>query len=454
MFFFYNLSIKYKLVLIILFVSILASSFGFVISSILTMRSNRNTMVNNMRMNARLVSDYCVPTLVFFNKEGAEEELAKLEIIPSIRNAIIYDDSGNVFVEFRKDKDEFASPRPINGSVQFFRGNFLHVFEPINYRGVSYGTIYLRVSTEDLSKRMTQSILTYISIFLGIILISYIFALNFQRIISGPILQLAAITDQISSNPDLSMRLEIKGSDEISILFNRFNMMLTQLHHRELERDKAETEIKASLKEKEVLLKEVHHRVKNNLQVISSLLNLQSRYIKDETTLTIFQESKNRIRSMALIHEKLYRSEDIASINFKDYIKSLTMDLRHSYGLDGSNCASLNLDVEELFLSIDSAVPCGLVINELISNAFKYAFKDFSCDDKAEILIRMRTNEDSEIHLTIADNGKGIPPEIDIRNTSSLGLRLATILVEEQLSGKIDVKRGKGTEFDITFSAK
>ena len=454
MFFFYNLSIKYKLVIIILFVSILASSFGFIISSILIMRSNRDNMVNYMRMNARLVSDYCVPTLVFFNKEGAEEELAKLEVIPIIRNAIIYDDSGNVFVEFRKGNDLFSHPRPLSGSVQYFRGDYLHVFEPINYRGISYGTIYLRVSTAELSKRMNQSIFMYLVIFIGVMTLSYLFALYFQRLISWPILQLAAVTDQISSNPDLSMRLEIKGTDEISILFNRFNMMLTQLHHRELERDKAEAEIKASLKEKEVLLKEIHHRVKNNLQVISSLLNLQSRYIEDEATLTIFRESKNRIRSMALIHEKLYRSADIASINFKDYVKNLTMDLRHSYGLDGSNCATLNLEVEELYLSIDSAVPCGLVINELVSNAFKYAFKDFQCEDKPEIRISMEKDEDGRIELKIADNGKGIPPDIDIRNTSSLGLRLATILVEEQLAGTINVNRESGTEFCISFTPR
>ncbi|AUB39254.1 CheY chemotaxis protein or a CheY-like REC [Nostoc flagelliforme CCNUN1] len=139
------------------------------------------------------------------------------------------------------------------------------------------------------------------------------------------------------------------------------------------ERKQAEEQIKASLQEKEVLLKEIHHRVKNNLQIISSLLNLQAEYIKDNQALEVFKDSQNRIESMALIHEKLYQSQDLAKINFADYIQDLVTNLFYSYNVN-SSAISLKMNVEEVFLAIDAAIPCGLIINELISNSLKYAF--------------------------------------------------------------------------------
>jgi PAS domain S-box-containing protein len=211
------------------------------------------------------------------------------------------------------------------------------------------------------------------------------------------------------------------------------------------ERKHAEEQIKASLREKEVLLKEIHHRVKNNMQVISTLLMLQAANIKDKQYADMFKESQVRIRSMALVHEKLYRSEDFANVDFNGYIKSLLNFLFRSYGVD-TNKIALKLEVEDVSLGLDTAIPCGLVINELVSNSIKYAFPE---DRKGEIRITFRSINEDDLELTVSDDGIGIPEDLDIRNTKSLGLDLVTILAEDQLDGKIELDRTEGTKYYI-----
>jgi PAS domain S-box-containing protein len=211
------------------------------------------------------------------------------------------------------------------------------------------------------------------------------------------------------------------------------------------ERKKVEEQIKASLREKEVLLREIHHRVKNNLQVISSLLSLQSRYIRNSQYAEMFTESQNRVRSMALIHEKLYQSEDLANIDSDEYIKTLVRELIKSYRMDPDKIR-IKIEVDDVSLGVDTAIPCGLIINELVSNSLKYAFPD----KKGEITVALHS-VDGKIELIISDNGVGIPENIDFKNTKTLGLRLVTILAENQLNGDIDLIKNKGTEVRITF---
>jgi len=213
------------------------------------------------------------------------------------------------------------------------------------------------------------------------------------------------------------------------------------------ERKQAEEKIKASLKEKELLLQEIHHRVKNNLQVISSLLKLQSEYIEDKQAFQMFKDSQNRIKSMALIHEKLYKSKDLAEIDFKIYINDLAYELFRSYEIDPSKIA-LRMDVKDISLRIDVAIPCGLIINELISNSLKYAFPQ---GREGGIKIALRSINKNKIELKVKDNGIGLPEDFDFRKTKSLGLHIVTILVEDQLDGKIELNRAGGTEFKITF---
>ncbi|MGZ4033688.1 MAG: sensor histidine kinase, partial [Bacteroidia bacterium] len=208
----------------------------------------------------------------------------------------------------------------------------------------------------------------------------------------------------------------------------------------------SEERIRQSLQEKEVLLKEVHHRVKNNLQVISSILNLQSSYVKDEGTLNILKESQNRIKSMAFIHESLYQTKDFSSINFTEYVINLSQNLIHSYS-NFDHEIKLNLDIQNVFLNLDLAIPCGLIINEIVSNALKYAFVDKG--EGGEISIKMEILGENLI-LLIGDNGKGLPKHIDYRNTESLGLQLVVTLTD-QLSGTIEIDLENGTNYTIIF---
>ena len=232
------------------------------------------------------------------------------------------------------------------------------------------------------------------------------------------------------------------------------------------ERKRAEEQIKASLEEKEVLLREIHHRVKNNLQVIASLLNLQEKDIEDKRLNEVFNNCRDRIFAMALVHDKLYQSENLANINFGEYIEALANTLFQTYRITGN--IALKMDVEDVSLGIDSAIPCGLILNELISNSLKHAFPG---DREGEIRIALHaeglrmearveaddgtaSDSDGKITLIVSNNGVEFPEDLDFRNTESLGLQLVTLLAEDQLDGTIELDRSSGTAFKITFDAK
>lgn len=211
------------------------------------------------------------------------------------------------------------------------------------------------------------------------------------------------------------------------------------------ERRKAEEKIKESLNEKEILLREIHHRVKNNMQVISSLLNLQSRYIEDEEDRNIFKESQNRVRSMAIVHEMLYQSPDLARINLGDYIKNLTKFLCQSYSARNRNI-ELETHIEDIQMEIDTAIPLGLIINELVSNSLKHAFVT---GQKGQIMVGVQSTDD-EFMITVSDNGRGFPEELDFKKTKTLGLQLVNTLIN-QIKGEIELERDGGTKFIIKF---
>ncbi len=226
----------------------------------------------------------------------------------------------------------------------------------------------------------------------------------------------------------------------------------------------AEYEIRKSLKEKEVLLREIHHRVKNNLQIISSLINLQSNHLNDPETSETFREIQNRVKSIALLHEKLYQSEDISKINLADYIPHIAVDLYKSYGV--SSNIKLDINVDDVFLDINKALPCGLIINELLTNSIKHAFpadyvrgpangtfassKERSLSKEGTISIIIHDNGDI-CQMMVRDNGIGYPDDLDINNIETLGLRLVDGL-RSQLSGEIEIKNDEnGAFFKLTF---
>ncbi len=214
------------------------------------------------------------------------------------------------------------------------------------------------------------------------------------------------------------------------------------------ERKLAEAQLKTNLKEKEVLLKEIHHRVKNNLYVISSLLNLQSAYVAQEDILNLFADSQNRIQAMALIHEQLYQSQDLAQINFADYIKRLVNNLFISYNASSRGIKS-SLNIEPVALNLETAIPCGLLINELVTNSFKHAFPNAS---SGHIYIDLKLSNQGKLNLVVSDDGIGLAEDLDWKNSSSLGLRLVRILTQ-QIDATIEQQKiPSGTAFQVTFS--
>lgn len=213
------------------------------------------------------------------------------------------------------------------------------------------------------------------------------------------------------------------------------------------DRKQAESRLVTSLQEKEILLKEIHHRVKNNLLVVSNLLEFQADYVSDASLIKVLEDSRNRIYSMALIHEKLYRSMTLDTINFGEYLEDLVQNLFESYNLE-ENRVTFDLDIEPVLLNIETAHPCGLIVNELLSNTLKHAFPE---GRQGNVKIIMHQQDDDQIMVKVADNGVGFPENLDFRQVDSLGMELVCTLTE-QLEGEITLLRDHGTTFELRFS--
>jgi PAS domain S-box-containing protein len=266
---------------------------------------------------------------------------------------------------------------------------------------------------------------------------------------NGEILEYASVGRDITEKKEaeaglhrLNLELENRVYERTEALSRAIQSLQNEVNVRKL----AENKVLDSLQEKEVLLKEIHHRVKNNLQIISSLLNLQARGIEDASTLQTMRDSQMRIRSMALIHEKLYQSPSLARIDFGEYVKSLTFDLFRTYRGHSSGI-QLQIKAAPVFLSLDHAVSCGLIINELMTNALKYAFPG---SRQGTIWVELHTPSEQLLHLRVADDGVGLPADIDIFNTKSLGLQLVNSLAK-QLDATLEVNTSNPTSFLISL---
>ncbi len=217
-------------------------------------------------------------------------------------------------------------------------------------------------------------------------------------------------------------------------------------------RQAVEQRLKASLQEKEVLLKEVHHRVKNNLQVVSSLLHLQSSYVSDEQSLDVLRDSQNRIKSMALIHERLYRSTNLTTVDFGEYVHSLIRHIKSSF--KNLPMVRVETDIEHVYFDVDVAIPCGLIVNELLSNALKHGFKDTQEGGQGCVSILLGRRSNGEYVLSVQDNGAGFPEGIEMLDeASSLGLQLVRTLAQ-QLGGRVSLQSGPGASIKVAFRPK
>jgi len=290
-----------------------------------------------------------------------------------------------------------------------------------------------------------------------------------RRYLLQPVRVLTGAAQRLAAG-DLSVRTGLKGGADLNQLAQTFDHMAdalqrrqaeieqagrqiqamnTDLEHRITERQRAEELVRASLREKEVMLKEIHHRVKNNLQVVSSLLRLQARNLKNPDTLAAFEESCIRVQSMALVHEKLYQSSNLSELDFAAYARSLVDSLLTSFGTDPSRI-QLRFDLDDVRLDINQAIPCALILNELVSNALKYAFPD---GRGGEIRVRLRADAEGRVRLGVGDNGVGLPADLDVATTESLGLQLVNTLVR-QLRGQLEISRAAGTRYTLVFVAE
>jgi PAS domain S-box-containing protein len=250
---------------------------------------------------------------------------------------------------------------------------------------------------------------------------------------------------QMPSGEDLWLRLMAtpQSLPDGDILWNGVAINIT-------ERKQAEEKIQASLREKEALLREIHHRVKNNLQVVCALLDLQADTISDPMPREAFQESRNRVRSMAQIHEQLTQNENLAQVNMASYIEELVSSLRVAYGTEK---VAIQIRVSDVTLPFDSVSPCGLLINELVSNAMKHAFpaEAFPGHNKIRIVLQKLPSNKQMLELIVADNGIGLPDDTDLSQPDSLGLTLVNLLVR-QLNATLNIERDTGTAFRIVFA--
>jgi len=256
---------------------------------------------------------------------------------------------------------------------------------------------------------------------------------------------------------DFNAAIDISSNDEIGKLAQSFSRMIKSIKSITASRDALDDEIKerelaqemikTALEEKEVLIREIHHRVKNNMQVIVSLLSLQAQKAKEKKFSNMFIESQNRIKAMSLVHEKLYQSSDLSNIDFGQYVKSFIDTLSESHGI-GAGKILIITKIKNISFDLENAIPCGLIINELVSNALKYAFPD---DREGKIRITLNSITEDDFELIVNDNGIGLPKDFDINNIDTLGLDLTKTIVEHQLDGEIKIDRINGTIFHIIF---
>lgn len=325
-------------------------------------------------------------------------------------------------------QNEEDSPR----SELFARiGTQSFICVPVIYEKTGLGVLV--VDNEESKKHLTQSDMSLLMGIASQIAVGINNALSFQKIHENEnALQ--------RSHDELEKRVEERTA-ELETLNRELNMEIA-------ERQLSEERLMASLKEKDVLLKEVHHRVKNNLQIISSLLDMSKRRAKHPETIDLLSEAHAKIFTMSLIHTQLYQSDRFDEINMGKYVRDLTTQLALFHS--GDRNISLQIDSPEIYLSVTQAIPCAFIINEVILNAFKHAFKDRKT---GTIAIALKQKNDDIICLSIKDNGVGIPEDVDIDKTETLGIKLVRNLVSKQLKGDFKISTDRGTEIDIEFKA-
>jgi len=412
-----------------------------------------------------------ISSSIFFNDiDVLSEDLGRLTKYDII-GYIVVKTNDSVLYKYNYDtaqKNNFEIPSNIKYIDEDY---YFKIIEKVIIEKKEVGILYIGFSLSELHQQLFEIKKNLLFINILILLFGAASSLAIGNFFTKPIHQLVAAADEIKKG-NFNVRVNISNKDEIGYLASRFNQMIEtidkfytelenkvaqrtkelakinkKLEHEIEERINAEQKIKQSLEEKVLLLKEIHHRVKNNLQIISSLLFLQSDKTEDPVTKEFFSESQNRILSMSLIHETLYRNEDLNRIDFSNYVNQLVNHIKHSY----SNVPDLEVitKLEPVFLSLDTSIPLGLILNELITNTIKHAFTDVTNINDKKLYVNLKNAEN--IIIEIIDNGKGLPGEFDPDVHGSLGMKIVKSLTD-QIGAELKFETNGGTKFTLILN--
>jgi two-component sensor histidine kinase len=480
-----NVSFKTRIVILFLAISLLTLMLSSSILIYHDLKAFKESMKRNLSVLAATIAANSRAAMIFEDPNQGERILAALKAEPQVYYAILKDIKGNDFVHYKKE-DIDLSIYPIEGEIEdksSFFSKYLKFVHPVKMDDQAIGEIHLFVELTE----MNRLIVTYTQL-IGFVIVAtlpvaFLISLQLQKLISKPILNLAFETKKISESTQNYIPLTYGGKDEIGVLYEGFNQMMSRINAREnelihyrntleamvktrtlelansneelqsevIEKKRVEQDLRKSLEEKEVLLKEIHHRVKNNLQIISSLLKLETYHSKEEHSVKVLADCSNRIESMALLHEKIYEAKNLKEIDFEQYILDLSNYLLASFGKT-NNKIKISLVFSDTYMDIDLALPLGLIIQELITNSLKYGFPN---DQIGQIHVTFNNTEypssGNFFELQYSDTGVGLNEDFDLNSSSTLGLKLVRRLVEKQLGGTIELGQKNKAEFKIRF---
>jgi len=467
---FHDLPIQKKLRLVIMFTSAAVLLLACVSISAHALLSAFSQLTHELESKADIIGINSAPALVFGDPEAARETLSSLAIDPRVQGARLFDASGQLLAEYRDSDAETRSFRHFLTPGLYSENGARIVSRPIFSHNKWVGTIVVSADLGHVLQALQRYGVITGLIFLVSVLVAFGLSRFLERLISRPLLHLTEVATQVCSTGDYSVRTTNDSKDELGLLAGSFNAMLCQIQEREvtlrnltdrledgvherteeLEREvevRARTEhhLRASLAEKDVLLKEIHHRVKNNLQVITSLLNLQADHAKNADTRQALTTSQDRLRSIALVHEMFYHSEDLARVDLVSYLNSTASYLLSAYGTDPKK-VDVRVDCSPMSVTIDTAIPLGLITHELTSNALKHAFPE---QRRGTIRISLKENC-SSVQLVVADDGVGFPEHMQWNQPDTLGLQLVNNLTG-QIKGAIELEQEEGTRVTLTL---
>jgi len=467
-----DMSIKKKLIFICLTTAGVSLLLSGIVIAIAESYTFRYAYINEHIVQAKMIGYNCSAALLFNDRIAAKDVLQALKNNTKVTYAAIYRKDGTALADYHRD-GVGKTPNIHLAKEKGYRFgiNYFTLYQSIIFDDDDAGAIFIESDLTQFYKTLMWHIAISALIISGAFFIALLLISKLQMMITEPIMSLVNLIRRISNEKNYSLSANVQSNDELGLLANGFNEMLAQIRKRDAELEQyskflenlvsrrtseisqINEQLKIELEEKKVLLKEIHHRVKNNMQIVTSLINLQLENTKEIQTIEMFKNCVNRIKSMALLHEKLYQSKDLARIDFSDYVYNLTDHLFSTYHVN-SNIVKIKILIEDIFLRINTAIPCGLIINELVSNSLKYAFKDISGGE-----IEIAFSKENETHvknvnmykLVVKDNGVGLPADVDLKNTKTLGLRLVHSLTI-QLGGATELIRDGGTEFKTTFA--